>query len=194
MRSQIEKNKEILCDEIEKLSEQKMSEAVAAKLSIYRGAYKALCMAAAEDEKDETYTRRNTKQSRAAQGSDHHTEFEWVVTATPSDGRGTSGHLTFNDARQWTSQMCNEDGSIGPHWSLEQTRQIQQKKKELQDFDEIDVFAVINMMYSDYCAVAKELGVNNIDFYVGMTKAWLEDGDVSAGNEKTMRYYEYIVR
>ena len=42
MRSQIEKSKETLCDEIEKLSEQKMTEAVAAKLSIYRGAYKAL--------------------------------------------------------------------------------------------------------------------------------------------------------
>lgn len=32
MRCQIEKNKEILCDEIEKLSEQKMNEANAAKL------------------------------------------------------------------------------------------------------------------------------------------------------------------
>lgn len=103
-------------------------------------------------------------------------------------------HLTPEIAQQWTSQMCNEDGSLGPHWSIEQVRQIQQKKKELQAFDEADVFAVINMMYSDYCTVAKKLGVNNIDFYVGMTKSWLEDEDVSAGNEKTARYYEYIVK
>ena len=45
MRCQVEKNKEILCDEIEKLSSQKMNESNAAKLSMYRGAYKALCMA-----------------------------------------------------------------------------------------------------------------------------------------------------
>ena len=35
MRCQIEKNKEILCGEIEKLGEQKMSEANAAKLCCY---------------------------------------------------------------------------------------------------------------------------------------------------------------
>lgn len=44
MRSQFDKNKETLCDEIERLSEEKMSDAIAAKLSAYRGAYKALCM------------------------------------------------------------------------------------------------------------------------------------------------------
>lgn len=52
MRCQIEKNKEILCDEIEKLSSEKMTEANAAKLSVYHGAYKALCMLDEEDGKE----------------------------------------------------------------------------------------------------------------------------------------------
>ncbi len=102
--------------------------------------------------------------------------------------------LTLEKAEEWVSQMQNEDGSVGPHWDIEQVRQLRQKKKELQDFDEVDVFAVLNMMYSDYCTVAKKLSVNNIDFYVLMTKAWLSDEDVAAGDKKTARYYEYIVK
>ena len=42
MRSQIEKNKEILCDEMEKLGNEKMTEAVATKLSIYYGDRKSV--------------------------------------------------------------------------------------------------------------------------------------------------------
>lgn len=83
MRSQIEKNKEILCDEIEQLSEQKMSEAVAAKLSIYRGAYKALCMM--DGEKEEAYATRSADKPEPTMELDGDTEFERVIMAIPAD-------------------------------------------------------------------------------------------------------------
>lgn len=59
MRCQVEKNKEILCDEMEKLSSEKMTESLAAKLSIYRGAYKALCMIDKAQGKELAYTARD---------------------------------------------------------------------------------------------------------------------------------------
>lgn len=95
MRSQIEKNKEILCDEIEKLSEQKMTEAVAAKLSAYCGAYKALCMLGEEengewgakgyyaDKKRKSANRFREKESTPELDGD--TEFERVIMMIPAD-------------------------------------------------------------------------------------------------------------
>lgn len=82
MRCQIEKNKEILCDEIEKLSEQKMNEANAAKLSIYRGAYKALCML---DGAEAAYTAMKADRAASTPELDGDTEFERVIMTIPSD-------------------------------------------------------------------------------------------------------------
>ena len=84
MRSQIEKNKEILRDEIEKLSDQKMTEANAAKLSTYRGAYKALCMMGGE-EKEESYASRAADKPEPTMELDGDTEFERVIMTIPPD-------------------------------------------------------------------------------------------------------------
>lgn len=84
MRCQIEKNKEILCDEIEKLSEQKMSEANAAKLSMYRGAYKALCMMDKEGG-GEAYAAKSADKSEPTMELDGDTEFERVIMTIPAD-------------------------------------------------------------------------------------------------------------
>lgn len=84
MRCQIEKNKEILCDEIEKLSEQKMNEANAAKLNMYFGAYKALCMM---DKKDgnEAYSAKSADRPDPTMELDGDTEFERVIMTIPTD-------------------------------------------------------------------------------------------------------------
>lgn len=97
MRSQIEKGKEILCDEIEKLGNEKMTDAVAAKLNTYHGAYKALCMlengeeytnnAAAmvqSEEKDEKQEKAPKKSSRTME-LDGDTEFEKILMGIPID-------------------------------------------------------------------------------------------------------------
>ena len=39
-----------------------------------------------------------------------------------------------------------------------------------------------------YCGVAKKLNINNVDFYVYMAQAFLDDKD--AGEEKLSRYYK----
>lgn len=84
MRSQIEKNKEILCDEIEKLGNEKMTEANAAKLSAYRGAYKALCMIGKEDG-GEAYTSRSADKPEPTMELDGDTEFERIIMTIPAD-------------------------------------------------------------------------------------------------------------
>lgn len=83
MRCQIEKNKEILCDEIEKLGNEKMSEANAAKLSIYRGAYKALCMM--DMEAEGVYAAKSADKPEPTPELDGDTEFERVIMTIPSD-------------------------------------------------------------------------------------------------------------
>ena len=81
MRCQIEKNKEILCDEIEKLGEQKMNEANAAKLSIYHGAYKALCMS----DGGMVEVSRNMERADPTPELDGDTEFERVIMTISPD-------------------------------------------------------------------------------------------------------------
>lgn len=85
MRSQIEKSKETLCDEIEKLSNEKMSDALAAKLSVYHGAYKALCMMEKWGDKEDVATAYAAKTPARTAELDGDTEFEQVIMAIPTD-------------------------------------------------------------------------------------------------------------
>jgi hypothetical protein len=102
--------------------------------------------------------------------------------------------MTEQLAEEWVKHMENADGTKGAHWSVEIIKKLMEQKKELQEFELADVFAVINMMYSDYVEVAKKLNINAMDFYVLMTAAWLKDKDTASGKEKTLDYYRYIVR
>ncbi len=94
------------------------------------------------------------------------------------------------DAKEWTRDMENEDGTKGPHWTWEQTRQIMEQQKI--NCDEAEFYAAVNMMYSDYCKVAKKFNCNTLEFYACMAKAFLDDKD--AGPDKLAKYYEYIVK
>jgi len=116
----------------------------------------------------------------------------WDVRGSIAGKSGGSDRMTKEMADTWTSRMHNEDGSTGPHWTMTQIQQLQQQKKELQDYDLPELFAVMNMMYSDYCKVAKKFNANTVDFYVALASAWLDDKD--AGEGKTARYYEHVVR
>lgn len=93
-------------------------------------------------------------------------------------------------AMRWAQDMENEDGTHGPHWTMEQTKQIQAQQNI--ECDPIEFFLAINMMYSDYVKAAKKLGVNKVDFYSCMAKAFLEDKD--AEPDKIGRYFEYVVK
>lgn len=108
-------------------------------------------------------------------------------------GHGSSeSYMPFNKsmAEEWTRKMENEDGTKGPHWTMEQTKQVMAQKGI--DCDPVEFFTAINMMYSDYCKVAKKLGFNSLDFYAEMAKAFLDDKD--AGPDKLSNYYHYVVK
>ena len=106
-------------------------------------------------------------------------------------GEGES-YLPFSRsiAMEWTGDMENSDGTRGPHWNMEQVQQVMEQRGI--DCDPVEFFAVLNSIYSDYCAVAKKHGVNKMDFYADLAKAWLEDKD--AVEDKAGKYFTYIVR
>jgi len=109
------------------------------------------------------------------------------------DGKiSPSKEMDMRTAEEWTRKMKNSDGTAGPHWSVDQVKQLMQQKPDLKGFDLPTVYAVLNMLYSDYGSVLHKYGANNIDAYVAMAKAWLDDED--AGKGKTMAYYECIAK
>ena len=159
MKHQIEENKHILWEEMERLGSQKMTPDIAKRLGVYRDAYKALHMLCEEE----------------MQPEEHH----------------AGGHaFTKDEAMEWTRQMKNEDGTTGPHWSMEQTEQV--RKQRNIDCDPVQFYAAMNMVYSDYCKVAEKVGASSMDFYAYMAKAFLDDKD--AADDKIGRYWACVVR
>ena len=84
--------------------------------------------------------------------------------------------FTLADAEDWTSRMVNADGTKGPHWTLEQVKQIMAQRNI--PGDPAQFWAAINMIYSDYCKA--------------ITRAFLDDED--ANPDKLKLYYDHIVK
>lgn len=74
------------------------------------------------------------------------------------------------------------------HWDYNQTEQVRQQKGY--KCDPVAFYAAMNMMYSDYCQAARDIGCNTVDFYAAMAKAFLEDAD--APEDKIERYAECV--
>ena len=85
MRSQQEKNKETLLEEIEKLSAKPINNSTAELLSNYRGAYKAICLIDAEGYTPDTKTAQAEEKAARTVELDGDTEFEKVVIGMPYD-------------------------------------------------------------------------------------------------------------
>lgn len=97
-------------------------------------------------------------------------------------------HLSKADAESWVSRMKNSDGTIGAHWTFEQTQDVAKQRNITCDPN--DFWAVMNMMYSDYCQVAKRQSVDTPGFYADMAKAFIEDADAADG--KAYLYWDCI--
>lgn len=91
-------------------------------------------------------------------------------------------------AHEWVSRMHNADGTKGPHYKADQAEQI--RAAQCPQCKRWDFFVALNMMYSDYCEVAKKMGMDKPDFYAHMAKAFLDDED--AGEHKLAKYMETI--
>ena len=88
-----------------------------------------------------------------------------------------------------TKDMINEDGTKGPHWSLEQTTSVARSNGvEFDTFNEYDWNYVMNMMYSDYYGAVS----NDTNMYAKLAKKFLEDKDSKEG--KAFCYYMNIAK
>lgn len=88
-----------------------------------------------------------------------------------------------------TKNMVNEDGTIGQHWTLEQTTQVaKQYNITFDKFNEYDWNYVMNMIYSDYYGSIP----NDTSTYVKMSKAFIMDKDSKEG--KAFHYYFLMIK
>lgn len=101
--------------------------------------------------------------------------------------------LTREKAEMWVEQMQGEGGKDGETWSFEEIEEIAKKHGiPMQEKKLVELYAVMNMLASDYYKVAEEFDVLEDDFFICMAKAFINDKD--AVKDKVAAYYEYIVK
>ena len=99
--------------------------------------------------------------------------------------------FTEDDARRWIEHMENDDGSMGAHWTLEQTTAVANSIGV--HVDPWIWFAALNMEYSDNFEVAQKYGLDRPEYYADLAKAFLFDEDGGGPEAKIAGYYHGIV-
>ena len=110
-------------------------------------------------------------------------------------GKSEYGKLSHEDIENWKKHLENQDGTKGEHFKKEQVHQAaRQIGVNPEQYGNEHIFGlVMNMMYADYCGVAKKFGLDRPDFYAEMAKAFLHDKDFSGQpEEKVYLYYKCI--
>ena len=103
--------------------------------------------------------------------------------------------LTREDAEAWMHGLRGEDPAVpyGPKWSMKQVEPIAIKYGVQPETEEcVELWAVMNALYSDYYAVAKKHNVVTPEFFADMAMAFLHDKD--AVGDKAAVYYECIAK
>lgn len=102
-------------------------------------------------------------------------------------------HFNEEHARKAVSKMENEDGTRGPHWSIEETTTLaNQYGISLGNrFNRYDWFVALNMVYSDYYKVIINItNSNSTKHFVELAKAWINDKDI---NDKPAKENDEII-
>ena len=96
--------------------------------------------------------------------------------------------LTEEVATAWVEDLENTDPEHpkGPKWNREAVKPLAIKHGFTTTEKQLEFWAVMNMMYSDYAETAKKHGVSTLDFYADMAKSWMRDKD--AVEHKTAAY------
>ncbi len=120
----------------------------------------------------------------------------WMHLNEAEKMMGTSygTEFTHEDAKKWAEKMVNDDGTMGAHWTVDQTSAVAEANNV--KFEHITDWMwniTMNMMYSDYCNVASKFGVDTPDFFADMSKSFLFDKDGPKPSEKLSAYYHRIV-
>ena len=97
-------------------------------------------------------------------------------------------------ATRWAERMQNADGTVGPHWTMDQTSAVADASGIPHDIPRWAWGVTMNMMYSDYYDVARKFGVNVPEFYAELARAFLMDKDGPGPEEKLCAYYRCIVK
>lgn len=104
-------------------------------------------------------------------------------------------HFDEEHARYAVEDMENEDGSKGPHWTVEETTSIANQmgiNLKSEKHNKWDWYVAMNMIYSDfYKAVISLTGSASTKHFAELAKAWICDKDISEG--KMWHYYVYIM-
>ncbi len=111
-------------------------------------------------------------------------------------GEEQYGKLSREDMEKWKHGLENADGSHGEHFKPEQLEQLaRQMNIDIERMGGMDVFCMaVNMMYADYCGVARKYNLDRPEYYIDLAKAFLEDKDFHGnGEEKLWLYYKCIV-
>lgn len=94
-------------------------------------------------------------------------------------------HFDDESAEFAVSEMVNEDGTKGAHWSLSETTSVANSNSiRFEKFNEYDWYYALNMIYSDFC---KTVG-DNTSMYVMLAKDWIMDSDAPEG--KAFKYWK----
>lgn len=104
-------------------------------------------------------------------------------------------HFDEVNAQRAVEHMENEDGSKGPHWSVEETTNIANQmgiNLRSEKHNKWDWYVAMNMIWSDfYKAVVAMTGNTNTKHFAELAKAWICDKDIADG--KMWHYYVYIM-
>ena len=102
--------------------------------------------------------------------------------------------LSKHEMKEWEEDLVNDDGTRGAHFKPEQIDQAARSMGiDPKEFQDGLLCVITNAMYADYCSVAKKFGVDRIEFYIELSKAFLQDKDFDGdGAEKAYLYYTFI--
>lgn len=152
------------------------------------------------DYRDYEDSRRGRRDGRDGRDYRDHGNVDFEGTMDFADGRDYHRvpRLSKTDMRQWKHMMENEDGTHGPHYDMQQVMHAADKigiDFDKDEFDEKEFCMAINMMYSDYCKVAKKYisPDRELMFFAELAKAFLCDEDGPGASEKLALYYNCIV-
>ena len=101
-------------------------------------------------------------------------------------------HLSREEAEKWVRGMKSEDGKPGERWPLHEIKQYAGNFGIQGEDKIIEFYAVMNAMASDYGKIAKKYGVDKVDFWADLSKAFIHDKDAVDG--KVKKYYECIAK
>lgn len=103
--------------------------------------------------------------------------------------------LTREKAEAWVRSMQNEDPEreSGECWTIQEVKDIAREMNLPAEGKElVELYAVMNAMYSDYYKVAEKFDLLNDEFFACMAMAFINDKD--AVENKTAAYYECVVK